>query len=555
MPVRVLNSEGEGEASTIAEGIYFAVRHGAQVINLSLEFSPGVTASDIPELIEAIRYAHHRGVLVVAAAGNEGHAAIAYPARAPDVVSVGATTEHGCLAYYSNDGAGLTLVAPGGGPDADLPGDPNCHPEEPAGRDVYQVTFSGSSVRRFGLPSGYEGTSMATPHVAATAALIIASGVLGRHPTPAQITLRLTRDRAQARRRRRRTPLRRRPRRRRRRDRARRSRGPRGIAATMATAVAEGANRRYDYIIVGAGSAGCVLANRLSEDADVSVLLLEAGPPDAEQNIHIPLGYLKLPRAQFDWGYISAPEQRCDGRLINLPRGRVLGGSSSTNAMIYMRGNARDYDDWGVDGWSWPELLPYFLKAEDNQRGRSRWHAVGGPLSVSDPQTVNRASLAFIDAAAEAGLARNFDFNGAEQDGTGVFQLTQRDGMRASTADAYLHPAEPRANLTVMAHTEVLSITFDGRSAVGVRARRDGEELRLRARREVILCAGAYNSPKLLMLSGVGPARTWRDTASTCASTCPASVRTCQTTPPRSCSGWHPSRRVVRAGGAGAAPG
>jgi serine protease len=191
MPVRVLDTEGEGEASTIAEGVLFAVKHGAQVINLSLEFSPGVTASDIPELIEAIRYAHHEGVLVVAAAGNEGHAAIAYPAKAPDVISVGATTEHGCLASYSNDGSGLTLVAPGGGADADLPGDPNCRPEQPAGRDVYQVTFTGSSPKRFGLPTGYEGTSMATPHVAATAALIIASGVLGKHPTPAQITARL----------------------------------------------------------------------------------------------------------------------------------------------------------------------------------------------------------------------------------------------------------------------------------------------------------------------------------------------------------------------------
>jgi serine protease len=192
MPVRVLDSEGEGEASTIAEGVRFAVRHGAQVINLSLEFSPGVTASDIPELIEALRYAHRRGVLVVAAAGNEGHSAIAYPARAPYVVSVGATTEHGCLASYSNDGSGLTLVAPGGGgPDADLPGDPNCHPETPSGRDIYQVTFTGSSPRRFGVPSGYEGTSMATPHVAAVAAMIIASRVLGRHPTPAQITARL----------------------------------------------------------------------------------------------------------------------------------------------------------------------------------------------------------------------------------------------------------------------------------------------------------------------------------------------------------------------------
>ena len=191
MPVRVLDSQGEGEASTIAEGVLFAVKHHAQVINLSLEFSPGVTAADIPELIRALIYAHRHNVLVVAAAGNEGHAAIAYPARAPYVVSVGATTEHGCLADYSNDGSGLTLVAPGGGADANLPGDPNCFPEKPPGPDVYQVTFTGSSYEKFGMPSGYEGTSMATPHVAATAALIIASGVLGRHPTPAQLTARL----------------------------------------------------------------------------------------------------------------------------------------------------------------------------------------------------------------------------------------------------------------------------------------------------------------------------------------------------------------------------
>jgi serine protease len=191
MPVRVLDSQGEGEASTIAEGVAFAVRHGARVINLSLEFSPGVTASDIPELIEALRLAHRRGVLVVGAAGNEGHTAVAFPARAPTVVSVGATTEHGCLAVYSNDGSGLTLVAPGGGTDAALTGDPNCHPELPAGRDISQLTFSGNSPRVFGLPSGYEGTSMAAPHVSAIAALVIASGVLGAHPTPAQITARL----------------------------------------------------------------------------------------------------------------------------------------------------------------------------------------------------------------------------------------------------------------------------------------------------------------------------------------------------------------------------
>jgi serine protease len=191
MPVRVLDSEGEGEASTIAEGVMFAVKHRAQIINLSLEFSPGVTASDIPELMEALRYAHRHNVLVVAAAGNEGARSVDYPARAPNVIAVGATTEHGCLADYSNYGPELTLVAPGGGADANLPGDPNCQPELPAGRDVFQVTFTGSSFTKFGIPSGYEGTSMATPHVAATAALIIASGVLGPHPTTAQITARL----------------------------------------------------------------------------------------------------------------------------------------------------------------------------------------------------------------------------------------------------------------------------------------------------------------------------------------------------------------------------
>ncbi len=191
MPVRVLNTQGEGEASTIAEGVRYAVKHGARVINLSLEFSSNVTASDIPELIEALRFARRRGVLVVAAAGNEAHTAIAYPARAADVVAVGATTEHGCLADYSNDGSGLTLVAPGGGADAGLPGDPNCNAEGPAGRDVFQVTFTGASPRRFGMPSGYEGTSMAAPHVSATAALIIASGVLGRRPTPAALVARL----------------------------------------------------------------------------------------------------------------------------------------------------------------------------------------------------------------------------------------------------------------------------------------------------------------------------------------------------------------------------
>jgi serine protease len=192
MPVRVLNAEGNGDASTIAQGVRYAVNHGARVINLSLEFPGGITASEIPELIAALRYANRRGVVVVAAAGNEAHASAAYPARAAGVIAVGATTEHGCLASYSNFGTTLTLVAPGGGPDASLPGDPNCDPAGPSGRDVFQVTFLATSApRRFGIPGGYEGTSMATPHVAAAAALVIASGVLGRHPTPAQVAARL----------------------------------------------------------------------------------------------------------------------------------------------------------------------------------------------------------------------------------------------------------------------------------------------------------------------------------------------------------------------------
>jgi choline dehydrogenase len=262
----------------------------------------------------------------------------------------------------------------------------------------------------------------------------------------------------------------------------------------------------YDYVIVGAGSAGCVLAARLSEDPDVSVLLLEAGGPDTKENIHVPLGYLKLQRTDVDWDYVSAPEPNCNNRRIGLPRGKVLGGSSSINAMIYIRGNRRDYDEWGQPGWGWDDLFPYFLKSEDNERGASEWHAVGGPLPVSDQRSGIATSRAWVEAGVEAGLARNEDFNGAEQDGVGMYQVTQRGGLRASTAVAYLHPAMERPNLTVQPYMHVNRVLFEGRRAVGVEASQLGQAQELRAEREVLLCGGAFNSPQLLMLSGVGPA-------------------------------------------------
>jgi choline dehydrogenase len=262
----------------------------------------------------------------------------------------------------------------------------------------------------------------------------------------------------------------------------------------------------YDYVIVGAGSAGCVLANRLSEDPDVQVLVLEAGPPDTNENIHVPLGYLQLAGTSNDWGYFSAPEEQCFNRRIPLPRGKVLGGSSSINAMIYIRGNARDYDDWGVPGWSWADIFPYFLKAEDNERGASEWHGVGGPLPVSDQRSGLPIPGTFVDAGLQAGLTLNDDFNGAQQDGVGFYQLTQRGGMRASAAVAYLHPAMERPNLTVLPYMQVTNVMFEGKRAVGVQASQLGQLQEFRAEREVILSGGAYNSPQLLMLSGVGPA-------------------------------------------------
>ncbi|MGO9881480.1 MAG: GMC family oxidoreductase [Solirubrobacteraceae bacterium] len=263
----------------------------------------------------------------------------------------------------------------------------------------------------------------------------------------------------------------------------------------------------YDYVIVGAGSAGCVLANRLSEDPDVTVLLIEAGGPDSNELIHIPAAWTALFRTDQDWDHSTGYEPHCDNRRIFLPRGKVLGGSSSVNGMIYIRGNRRDYDEWrdlGCVGWGWRDLLPYFKRAEDNERGASDLHGVGGPLRVSDPRVHNAIQQAFIDAAIAHGIPRNDDFNGPEQDGVGWYQFTQRDGRRESTAACYLHPAMDRPNLTVETRAHVLQVQFEGPRAVGVRGARLDRTFEFRAEREVIICAGAYGSPQLLMLSGIG---------------------------------------------------
>ncbi|HYH90924.1 MAG TPA: GMC family oxidoreductase N-terminal domain-containing protein, partial [Solirubrobacteraceae bacterium] len=265
----------------------------------------------------------------------------------------------------------------------------------------------------------------------------------------------------------------------------------------------------YDYVIVGAGSAGCVLANRLSEDPDVSVCLVEAGPPDTEEGLHIPVAFSQLYKTPFDWDFESEPEPALDGRNVYLPRGRVLGGSSSLNAMIYIRGNRRDYDEWrdlGNAGWGWDDVLPYFKRAEDNERGASEYHGAGGPLSVSDSHSMHPLADAFVAAAAATGLDTRDDFNTGEQDGVGRYQMTQRDGMRCSTAVAYLHPALTRPNLELIPMAFVTRVLFEGARASGVEAVVDGKPLELQAQREVILSAGAYQSPQLLMLSGIGPA-------------------------------------------------
>ncbi len=267
----------------------------------------------------------------------------------------------------------------------------------------------------------------------------------------------------------------------------------------------------YDYIIVGAGSAGCVLANRLSEDSTICVLLLEAGPTDWNPFVHMPAGIAKLiGNKGVNWNYDTAPEPGLLGRRLWWPRGRVLGGSSSINAMCYIRGNRADYDQWddlGATGWHWDNVLPYFKRAEGNTRGNSALHSGDGPLGVSDPRYQNPLSSVFVEAAQQAGFPMTDDFNGVDQDGFGWYQTTTRGGSRSSAADAYLKPIRSRRNLKVLTGAVASCVTFDdaGR-ANGVTYSRKGKSFNEGAAREVLLCGGALNSPQLLMLSGIGPA-------------------------------------------------
>ncbi|WP_312015127.1 choline dehydrogenase [Bradyrhizobium lablabi] len=267
---------------------------------------------------------------------------------------------------------------------------------------------------------------------------------------------------------------------------------------------------KYDYVVVGAGSAGCVLANRLSADGNHSVLLLEAGPKDSNIWIHVPLGYGKLFKEKsVNWMYQTEPEPGLNGRQVFQPRGKVLGGSSSINGLLYVRGQHEDYDRWrqrGNAGWGYDDVLPYFKKAEDQQRGADEYHGSGGPLPVSDWRHHDPLSEAFVAAAAEAGIPTNRDFNGATQEGAGFFQTTTRRGRRASTAQSYLRPAIARSSLRVETSAVAQRILFEGRRASAVEYKQEGRVRTAKARKEILVSSGAYNSPQLLQLSGVGPA-------------------------------------------------
>ena len=269
-----------------------------------------------------------------------------------------------------------------------------------------------------------------------------------------------------------------------------------------------------DYIIVGAGSAGCVLAGRLSEDPDVRVTLIEAGGRDRSPNIKVPLAFPKQFHTKLDWDYETDPEPACNNRRLYIPRGKSLGGSSSMNAMLYVRGRPLDFDLWeraGAEGWGWEEVRPYFLRSENNTRGASEFHAAGGPLHVSDQRAPRPYASTLLSASQAAGIPYVPDYNGPEQDGVSMFQVTQKNGARFSAADAYLHPITSRPNLEVRTGVSVLGIELEGTRAVGVRLRKGRSGVQVaRAEREVLLAAGSIGSPQLLLLSGIGPAEELR---------------------------------------------
>ncbi len=268
-------------------------------------------------------------------------------------------------------------------------------------------------------------------------------------------------------------------------------------------------NEAFDYIVVGAGSAGCVLAARLSEDPATRVLLLEAGPPDNSIWIHLPIGYGKTMWSdKYNWRYYTDPDPNMNGRRIYWPRGKTLGGSSSINGLIYIRGQREDYDHWaalGNTGWAFDDVLPYFVKSEGNQRGAIPMHGGDGPLKVSDIGAKDELIEAFIDGAKQIGVKRTDDFNGADQEGAGYYQLTTDKGWRVSTAKAYLAPARRRTNLCVETDAFAAGLIMDGTRAVGVRYRQGGVIKEVRCTAEVLLSAGSLQSPQLLQLSGIGP--------------------------------------------------
>ncbi|HEY9605041.1 MAG TPA: GMC family oxidoreductase N-terminal domain-containing protein [Allocoleopsis sp.] len=265
----------------------------------------------------------------------------------------------------------------------------------------------------------------------------------------------------------------------------------------------------YDYIVIGAGSAGCVVANRLTEDSETTVLLLEAGNPDTKPEIQVPSECLRLLGSEIDWSYFSEPEPYLGDRKIFCPRGKVLGGSSSINFMIYIRGNPHDYDNWqalGNPGWSYQDLLPYFKKSEHQQRGASEYHGVNGALSVTDIAAPAVTSRRFVESAIALGYAHNPDFNGSQQEGAGLYQLTVKDGKRHSAAAAFLVPILDRPNLTITTGAFVTRLLFQGTRTVGVEYLYEGTLHQVHVNQEVIVSAGAFDSPKLLLLSGIGAA-------------------------------------------------